>query len=360
VKILHVAPENVTGGFSLFCEGHRRRGNESRWVTFFKNEFGFPEDLCFNLRAMPTQNWVKKLRKTASGVGRVSSDSNLEGSPPFWKPESAAEAFWFRFRDVLNGSRIRKGIVEWGLDDYDLYHFEQGIDPFRDGRWVKSLSRKGKGIVCFYHGTDLRNRGAIRPVHEVADLNLTSEIDLLSRIPGMRYLYLPLDTDHICPNPRVLDGRIRIGHAARNRKMKGSDHIESVVRRLSNKYPVEWVMIENVPHDQAIELKSKCDIFIDQITDIGGWGYGASSVESLALGIATVTLINDEVSDFLGEHPFINADFNSLEVVLIGLLEDEAKRQAVAENGRKWVVKRHGIDSVVDVLYGYYNDAGLL
>lgn len=360
MKVLYVAPENVTGGFSLFRDGHKRRGNECRWVTFFYNEFGFPEDLCFYLRAMPTRNWVKRLRGAASTVGRVSSDSYLEGNPPFWKPRSLAEAAWFRFRDVLNGSKIRQGIVNWGLDDYDIYHFEQGIDPYRDGRWVRTLRRRGKGIVCFYHGTDLRNRGAIKAVHDSAHINLTSEIDLLHRIPGMKYLYLPLDTDKICPNPRKPDGRIRIGHAARNRKMKGSDHIESVVKGLADKYPVDWVMIENIPHREAVALKENCDIFVDQISDIGGWGYGASSVESLALGIATVTRINERVSEFLGEHPFINAEYDTLKSVLVKLIENAELRQAAAENGRKWVIERHGVDSVMDVLYSYYKEADLL
>ncbi|NQU06221.1 MAG: glycosyltransferase, partial [Calditrichaeota bacterium] len=242
-----------------------------------------------------------------------------------------------------------------------IYHFEQGIDPFRDGRWAKELDKRGKGIVTFYHGTDLRNRGVIKAVHSVSALNLTSEIDLLDRIPGMKYLYLPIDINKL--PVRKLSGNgtsIRIGHAARNRIMKGSDFIEAVVGDLKSKYDIEWVMIENVEHQAALELKAECDIFIDQITDKGGWGYGASSVESLAMGIPTLTMVNPKVADFLGEHPFVAVTPETLKSELITLLEDSEQRHALSEYGRKWVQERHGIDSVMEALYGHYNSAGLI
>jgi glycosyltransferase involved in cell wall biosynthesis len=358
LRILYVAPEHVTGGFDLFVEGHRRRGNESRYVTFFQNQFGYPEDICLELIGMPTAGWVKSLKNKAK-LGDQTRQP-LSGTPPLRQPGGLFERLLFRCRDALNSSRINEVIQANDLDSFDIYHFEQGADPFRDGRWVKRLSKRGKGIVTFYHGTDVRNRGVFREVHEVSLLNLTSEIDLLPLIPGMRYLYLPIDTDRLRPEPRPPDGRIRIAHAARNRKYKGSDRIEEVVLNLARKYPIDWVMIENMPHAKSLELKAKSDIFIDQIADLGGWGYGASSVEALALGVATITRVNDQVSEFLGVHPFVDADGETLESKLIGLIEDIQLREQVAARGREWVIERHGLDNVMNCLYGYYHDAGLI
>ncbi|MDP8229193.1 MAG: hypothetical protein P9M15_07050, partial [Candidatus Electryoneaceae bacterium] len=334
MKILYVAPEHISGGFSLFAKGHQHRGNDCRWVTFFRNQFGFPEDLCFDLLAMPVQGWVGWLRRLVNRTRGELDIVDLEGNPPIWRPASAMEDAWFKLRDFVNTPRIRHSIDRWKLSDYDIYHFEQGIDPFRDGRWIQELKSAGKGIVCFYHGTDLRNRGAIEAVHRVSDLNLTSEIDLLDRLPGMKYLYLPIDTDKLRPKPRRSDGRIRICHAARNRTMKGSDQIEAVVCKLAGQYPIDWVMIENMSHYQALEIKAECDIYIDQITDRGGWGYGASSVESLSLGLPTVTRINPQVADFLGDHPFVSANPDTLEKSLIPLIENEDHRLELAVKGR--------------------------
>ncbi len=360
MRILYVSPENVTGGFRLFKLGHQRRGNESRFVTFFRSQFGFDEDLCFDLHFMPTRKSVQQVNQGLKKLNGMELNADLPGNPPYWRPASALASLLFRARDVINSPRLNRRIREWGLDDFDVYHFEQGIDPFRDGHWVKKLSGRGKGIVCFYHGSDLRNRGVIETVHRHSRLNLTSEIDLLQQLPGMQYLYLPLDTEAIKPAPREPDGRIRIGHAARNRRLKGSDRIEQVVKGLSQRYPVDWVMIENLPHDQALTVKASCDVFIDQITDAGGWGYGASSVESLAQGIPTLTRINSEVASFLGEHPFVSVTAETLEATLIELIEDPARRRELSEYGQRWVVERHGIDAVMDCLYGYYREAGWL
>jgi len=359
VKVLYVSPEHVSGGFGLFAQGHRDLGTECRYITFFQSEYGFEEDLCFDLRLMPNQKLVAGFRRLLNKLHSEEDIVDLPGNPPFWKPLSPIVRQFYNLRDSLNRPLIERSIKKWKLEDFDIYHFEQGIDPYRDGRWIKRLATKGKGVVCFYHGSDLRNRGVLKEVHERSILNLTSEIDILYRMEGMKYLYLPIDTEKVIPKPRPKDNRIRISHAARNRKFKGSDHIELVVRRLMRKYPIDWVMIENVDHEKALSMKSGSDIFIDQITDAGGWGYGASSVESLAMGIATITRINSGVSDFLGDHPFISATPDSLESQLTGLIEDSSLRDHHAKTGREWVIQRHGLPNVMKTLYGYYREVGL-
>ncbi|MCF7809875.1 glycosyltransferase [bacterium] len=361
MKILYVAPENVSGGFQLFAVGHRKRGNECRWVTFFKSLFNFEEDICFNLWGMPTKKWVNHLRWALNIAESKPDLIDLEGNPPFWQPSSAMEDILYRVRDIVNAKRIRNIINEYQLDKYDIYHFEQGIDPYRDCRWIKELKRKGKGIVTFYHGTDLRNRGVIKDVYSASVLNLTSEIDLLGRIPGMKYLYLPIDIDKLpLRKSHNLEKKIIIGHAARNRSMKGSDSIEKVVKEIQNDYNIEWMMIENVGHREALEMKAECDIFIDQITDKGGWGYGASSVESLAMGIPTLTMINPKVAEFLSDNPLIAVTPETLKSELIGLLENRESWRTISNYSREWVKERHGIDSVMETLYGYYKAVGLI
>lgn len=360
MKILYVSPEHVTGGFGLFVKGHYLKGNKAKYITFFRNQFGFEEDLCFDLALMPNTKMVASIRKFIKKVNQVVDIVDLSGNPPFWKPTSRLTSILMQFRDFINTSRINTAIANHRLNDYDIYHFEQGIDVYRNGRWIDELAKQDKNIVCFYHGSDIRNRGVMENVHRHSNLNLTSEIDLMSRMSGMKYLFLPLDTDAIKPDPRPPDDRIKISHAARNRYFKGTDIIESIVMELKKTYPIDWVMIENVSHSEALKLKSQSDIFIDQITDKGGWGYGASSVESLALGLPTISLINPNVASFLDSHPFISASAENLRTELIKLIEDKRLRLDYGGKGRDWVVKHHSINSVMDVLYGYYRDVGFL
>ena len=76
---------------------------------------------------------------------------------------------------------------------------------------------------------------------------------------------------------------------------------------------IEFDLIENVTNRVALKKKSKLDIFIDQIGDKGGWGYGMNSIESLSMGICTLTEMNQSYEDFINDHPFVNVNKSSLE-----------------------------------------------
>lgn len=360
MKVLYVAPENVTGALDLYLKGHRQRGDEARYVLFFRTPYGFGVDLCFDLWGMPNRWWVNRFKMLfqRSLLPFASNEAFSSSEVRFWRASSRVEELVIKLRDAINGPRIERLIREYDLESYDIYHFEGGIDPYRDGRWVRRLASRGKRIVCFYHGNDLRQRGLIHSVHQYSQLNLTSEIDLLTALPNMKYLYLPIDVEAISPveHPVEVDP-IRIGHAARNR-FKGTEAIIKTVKRLESRYPVELILMVNIPHPQLMELKRSCHIFIDQITDQAGWGYGASSVESLAMGIPTVTRINPQVARFLGDHPFLDATEETLERVLTELIENPKMRQEFGQKGREWVRKRHSLEAVMNQLYGYYQELG--
>jgi glycosyltransferase involved in cell wall biosynthesis len=289
----------------------------------------------------------------------VEPDHQPEGYPPFWSPGGFAEKMFFKFRDSLIRKKVYEFIDKNGIMDYDVFHLEQGMEFFRDSRVMKQMKANGKRIVCFYHGTDVRNRGVLKEIHEISDLNLTSELDLLEKYPGIKYLFLPIDTQEVVPHEHKNE-RIKIAHATRSRKNKGTDYILEVVKKLEKKYPLEMVLMENVPHAVCMEMKSTCDIYIDQIADKGGWGYGMSSVESLAQGLAVCTYLNKKYLDFIPDNPFVNVNYENLESELIKLIEDDELRKRIALKGREWVVKTHDINSVMNVLYQYYAEAGIL
>jgi hypothetical protein len=306
----------------------------------------------------PDKGWIIKSRHLLQEFRDVRPDHQPEGIPPFWFPGGSAEKMFFKFRDRLIKKKVYAFIDEYGIRDYDIFHLEQGMEFFRDSRVMKQFKSEGKKIVCFYHGTDMRNRGVLKEIHDISDLNLTSELDLLEKYPGIKYLFLPIDTDEIVPVTHS-NKKIKIAHATRSRKNKGTDYILTVVNKLEKQYPVEMVLIEDQPHDICMEIKSKCDIYIDQIADKGGWGYGMSSVESLSQGLVACTYLNQKYLDFIPDHPFVNVNYENLGTELIKLIENCDVRKDYAVKGREWVVKTHGLDSVMNVLYKYYKEAGI-
>ena len=150
-----------------------------------------------------------------------------------------------------------------------------------------------------------------------------------------------------------------VSHAPTNRFYKGSDYIIKVCKQLERENKISFDLIENVSHSEALDRKSKSDIFIDQIGDRGGWGYGMNSVESLAMGICTLTQLNSRYQEFIPDYPFININKITLKEILEDLIKDKKKIYKKGQEAKKWVEKKHNIKKVADELYRYYKSIGL-
>ena len=196
-------------------------------------------------------------------------------------------------------------------------------------------------------------------IDKISDLNLTNEVDLLTKHPNIGYLFLPFETSSF-KSKTFINDTIRISHAPTNRFYKGSDIIINICEALQSEGNIEFDLIENVPHSVAISRKLKSDIFIDQIGDKGGWGYGMNSVESLSMGVCTLTEMNDVYNSFIPDHPFININSENLDSELRKLINNREKILAQGEAGKRWVEKKHDIKNVADKLYNYYETLGLL
>lgn len=354
MKILHLSPQNYTGTIDLFVRGHRALGHQSRLVTFYRAANQYREDICLDLPFVGPQSWLLKLKKLVrAGSLRVPYTGTTERI--FWSPSPAENAL-LRMRDRIWTPRVDRAAEEYGLWDYDIYHLEGGMSFYRDGRDVKELKRRGKKIVSYYHGLGLRMRGAIRPVWEATDLNLTCEFDLYQRYPEVEYLFLPFDRSSVPPaNP---EGKtVRICHAPRIRSVKGTDRIIRAVEELSGELPVEMVLIENMTNAEALRMKSTCHIAIDQVAD-GDMGYGVNSLESLSMGVATVTNLSPAYREFIPDHPFFLTTPETLKRDLRELVLDCELRRKHADAGPAWIDSRHHWLTVARDIHRRYSELG--
>ncbi len=354
VKVLHLSPQNYTGILTLFVKGHRYLGHESRLVTFYRAKNLYPEDICLDLPFVGPMEWLWKVKRLIkSGSLRVPFTGTTEKI--FWSP-SMAERLLLSLRDLAWTPRINRVAKEYGLMDFDIYVLEGGMSFYRDGRDVRKLREKGAHIVSNYHGLDLRMRGAIRPVWEATELHTTCEFDLYQRYDELEYLFLPFDTS-LVPVAKPRGSRIRICHAPRIRSVKGTEEILRAVDNLSRTLPVEMVLIENMSHGEALELKASCHIAIDQIAR-GDMGYGVNSLESLSMGICTVTNLSGAYREFIPDHPFALAHRDNLEKVLRELVLDEDLRRKYAEAGPGWIERTHNWKTVAESMHRRYKELG--
>ncbi len=351
LKILHLAPQNYAGVPYDFFRMHNSTGDSSRLITYHKNPIDFPEDICLDL-PLPDSSFARSWRKKKIGYR---NDLQVTTAPSF-NFKNELERLYFKMTDRMRKTKIEEAIHKYNLDDYDIIHYDAGLDFYRFPSQALKWKREGKKIVCCYYGSDLRLRGLIRELDEISDLNITSEYDHLALKKDLHYLFYPYDPSELPEKKKVPGELIRIVHSPTNRKYKGTDLILSVIEKIKKEKKIGFILMENKPRNEVLHVKSECDIAIDQVGgSMGGTGYGKAGLETIAMGIPTITNMTDDYDRWLPENPFVvanNAD--ELYQKLSELIDDVSLRNQLGEQGKKWVDKYHGYKSVDSKLKELY------
>ncbi len=360
MNILHVAPINVAGVPFNMVQMHRTFGHHARLVTLHKNILTFPEDICLDIRLPrnPLAQWWRDTKRTKQRAD-AEQQSNPDTFLPVHRPQNILERLYFLYDDMRREPFVLKAIEQHGLENFDVVHYDGGLDFFRDARIATRWKKKGKKIVCHYLGSDLRVRGIDPRMNELSDLNLTNESDHLLRHPDIHYLYIPFDASEFHVKEQE-NQRLRIIHSPSNRSTKGTELVLPVMERVQRTRNVEFLLVESTPHREVIRIKQTCDIAIEQVGNYGGTGYGRNSLEALAMGIPTVTEMTPDYIAWLPENPFVLATPETLFDRLIELIDNPALRRQKGLAGRSWVEKYHSFKSVNERLMQLYRNHGIL
>lgn len=356
-RILHIAPQNYAGVPYSFYEMHNACGDYSRIITLHKNPLQFSEDICLEL-PLPAFSAAKLWRKRKVEITQLKKVTY----PHYFKPANIAEKLYFFLNDTVRRPAINKVIRDYKLDTFDIIHYDAGLDFFRYPHQAIKWKNAGKKIVCCYYGSDLRLRGLIKELDEISDLNITSEYDHLSMKDDLHYIFYPYSTKELPGTDRKPGQKIKIIHSPTNRKYKGTELILSVIEKVKKEREIEFILCEGVPRGELLEIKAGCDISIDQVGGtMGGTGYGKAGLETLAMGIPTITNMTREYENWLPENPFVvanNAD--DLFEQLIRLIDDEEFRISNGKAGKDWVEKYHSFESVNKALKELYKTKGII
>lgn len=346
-RILHIAPQNISGVPITFVRAERRLGFASRLVTLMRDPRGYEEDICLALPLLNSSGvrWMKQLVSSQARQQISNRQVVARDTPPRWQPHSRAEKFLVALRERVWQPRLHRLMREIDFWNFDLYQLDGGMEFFRDGRLVRELKGRGKKIVCLYTGSDLRTRGLIPAVDACADLRLTLEYDHLHLDPRLTHILFPFEFEKILfAPPTDRSEKIIIGHAPTNRAAKGSAEIIAAVHSLANEFAIHLDLIEGLPHREALRRKAQCDIFID---NLGELGYGVNAIEGLALGVCTCTSLMPEFLARYPDHPFVEINFQNLRDQLLRLCAQPHWRRAFAKAGRAWAEKNHGATEIV-------------
>lgn len=335
-----------------FVKMHRQFGYESNLVTIYKNKLHFEEDISLNLE-LPQSNLAKKWRDT-----KISSPSAAVLKE--YRPKNFVEEIYFGLRDSKNKKKINELIEEHNLFDYDIYHFDGGMDFFRNLSFAKELKNRKKKIVCCYFGSDLRTRGIFKELENISDLLLTVEYDHLLLHKNVNYIFFPFDVKKV--DFKISNNRVKkIIHSPTNRAFKGTDKILPIIDEAKKESNFEFLLLENMDREELLKIKSGCDLAIDQVGgEMGGSGYGKNSIENLSMGIPTFTEFFEDYYTFLGENPFINSDISNLKKNIVKFVNDDKLIEEYAFKGRKWVEETHSFEAVNERLLSYYKKFNII
>ncbi len=332
---------NTSGVPGTLVQAERRLGHESRLVTLYRDRRRYFEDICLELPFIDFRGtrWIKR---KVSSPARVQVDNRLRVPttiPPTWQPHTLYEKWLVQWRDRLWWPRIKRAIRQYRLDSFDIYQLDGGLDFTRIPRFIPAMKQAGRQIICCYTGSDLRTRGVIPEIDRLADLNVTVEFDHLLLHPNIHHVFFPFDVERFAYHPpSTPKGAFRIGHAPTHWAAKGSEQIMEVLQQLKQTHGIDIVLIQNLPYDEAIALKASCDLFVDQIGDLG---YGINALEAVAMGIPTCTCLAQGFAERYPDHPFVEVQADTLKKALIDLMEDPHRRQRLSRTGRAWVEKHH-------------------
>jgi len=107
-------------------------------------------------------------------------------------------------------------------------------------------------------------------------------------------------------------------------------------------------------YEAALALKGSCDIFVDQIGDLG---YGINALEALAMTIPAASCLAPGFAAAYPDHPFVEVQAGTLQEALLRLIEDGELRRRLGREGREWVAENHDSRAVVRRIHAL---AGLL
>lgn len=350
MRILHIAPYNTAGVPIALVNAERRLGHDSRLVTLHRDSRGYQEDICLELPlwGAGSSEIAGRLLRTGVSSDNDKCREDRYGIPRIWKPANRIYGLLTAFRDMLTKPLVEGAIKKHGLDSFDVYQLDGGHGFLKHDAWLAGWHAAGKRVICCYLGSDLRLRGVMPGIDEIADLNITLEWDHLQLHPNIRHVYFPFDFSRSAKRAGSPGNKLRIGHSPTNRALKGSDRIIEAVNKLSEKYPVELVLIENLPHKRALELKATCDIGIDQL---GKLGYGISALEWLAMGIPVASSIAPGMESAGADHPIVAINSENIEEKLIPLITDSELRLALGKKGREWLERTHDAERIVKQIH---------
>lgn len=330
MRVLHGMSE-VAGQGSYSVKGLRENGIDAKMAVWRKNPSGYPCDYCLNI-----------------GKNRL--------------------LYPIYFLKML-------GFAIYALFKFDCFHFHFGWSLLPGGMDLKIIKLLRKKVFMEFHGSDIRwtfnrepyehlelpkenpkRQKKIQKILKYVDGIILHDEELRKHLPETNTpIYIvPLRLDikrftPIYPSEDVEEPIIV--HAPSKRSNKGTEYLFEALKHI--KHPFKFVLVENKPQSEAIEIYKSADIIVDQL--LAGT-YGVFSIESMALGKPVIVNVNKEMQrEFPDELPLVSANTDTIVRQLESLITDPKRRRTIGIYSREYAEKYHDCKKNATILEKIYN-----
>lgn len=219
---------------------------------------------------------------------------------------------------VCHGSDIRRPL--WHRQTYPFSPFTDGWEQL--DALVARTARNGSIL-----------RALTVPV-------FVSTPDLLDDVPFAQWLPVVVGQGDFDAAPEPLRRRAPVVmHLPSSARFKGTDVIDGVGERLAAEGLIDYRSLRDVPAGDVPARLREADVVVDHLV-IGN--YGVLACQAMAAGRVTVGHVHDRVRRRVPrELPIIEANPDTIEAVLRGVLDDRGRARAVAAKGSGFVRELH-------------------
>ncbi|MEN3043541.1 MAG: glycosyltransferase [Fervidobacterium sp.] len=274
-------------------------------------------------------------------------------------------------------NKVDNNVINQFINSFDIFHFHFGLSLHPQNADLPFLKSIGKTFLMQYWGSDVRALSKALKFNIYAKAKEQEELvlkrlDFVSKYVDhcvveftlseyvkdyFKYIhFLPqaINLNMYHYSPKEPEEKIVIAHAPTNPEIKGTEIITSVVEKLKEKYPIEFVLIKGIPHSEAKKIYMKADLVIDQLHSEG---YGLLAIECMALGKPVVVSVPDYfVKKYPPDLPVIRANPDNLLEVLENLIKKRNELPEIGKRGRQYVERYHDIEKVkYDLIQLYYD-----
>ncbi|KRQ85975.1 hypothetical protein ABG79_02203 [Caloramator mitchellensis] len=383
LAIINDKLENIKDAEKYFIKAFLYTGNEYIRKTImqeFSNKYQLLNKVANNFRKF-TQKEINILHGTMEIANQMNTYAKgLKKIGCNVKTLSYYKNYLNYKSDIeFNITDINEDLVNDLIQKNDIFHFHFGTSLKLDNSDINDLYKKNKTILMQHWGSDVRRLSVVKKFNSYAKSKVLEEEYIRNKLRFLgnfvkhcvvsdyelfecvkeyyENIYIikqalnlnDYKNEYLCVNK---NNKFTIVHAPTDPEYKGTKYIVRAIEELKLKYDFDFILVSNMPHNEAKKIYKEADLIIDQLH---AGAYGLFAIESMALGKPVVGWISDYMFDrYPRELPIIPANPQNIKLVLEYLLQNKDLLEVVGNESRKYVEKYHDINKVFyDILELY-------